>query len=150
MQINLTNETFVNSLIYSGWEYCFNAGCPRTAECFRFISAKFKPEGQTSGGAVYPDAYLHGSCKHFVRVRSYKAAWGLSGFYDNVKHRDVQGIKSRVMGAMGSRTSYYRVNRGEKHLSPEEQDAVSKIFAEYGYEAPVYDHYATEFGFIGD
>lgn len=150
MQIDLTDRDFVNSLVDNnyGWQYCFNEECPRTEECIRFISSKFKPDNVTIGGAVYPDACLHGPCEHFMRVRQYKAAWGLSQFYDNVKHRDAKTIKYRVMDAMGSRTSYYRVHRGEKRLTPEEQEAVNKIFAQFGYEAPQYDHYSLEIGFV--
>ena len=150
MQIDLTDRDFVNGLVanYYGWQYCFNEGCPRASECIRFISSKFKPVDVTNGAAVYPDACLHGPCQHFMRVRQYKAAWGLSQLYDNVKHRDAKTIKYQVMGAMGSRTSYYRVHRGEKRLTPEEQEAVSKIFAHFGYQAPSYDHYSTEIGFV--
>ncbi len=147
MKIDLNDEAFVNSLICNGWHYCFNAACPRTPECIRFISSKFKPDGVTSGNAIYPDACLHGPCPHFMRVIEFKAAWGLSHIYDDVKHREARTIKFKLMDAMGSRTSYYRVNRGEKHLSTGEQEAVAKIFSDYGYEAPTYDHYAMEIGF---
>lgn len=99
------------------------------------------------GRAVFPDANLHGPCKHFMRVRVFQAAWGFSRLFDQVKHREVQPIKSAIMDVAGSRTSYYRVNHGDKHFSPEEQDAVTKIFKQYGYEAPTYDHYAAEIGF---
>ena len=44
--------------------------------------------------------------------------------------------------------TYYRVHRGEKHLTPEMQEQVKKVFAEYGYGEPAYDHYAEEIGFV--
>ena len=147
MGINLNDPDFVRGLITYDWTYCFNAECPRTAECIRFISSKYKPEGDTMGKAVFPDANLHGPCKHFMRVRLYRAAWGVNRIFDQVKHRDVPNIKGAIMDALGSRTSSYRVYRGEKHLSPEEQDVVAKIFKQHGYEAPTYDHYASEIGF---
>lgn len=37
---------------------------------------------------------------------------------------------------------------GEKHLTPEMQEQVKKVFAEYGYGEPAYDHYAEEIGFV--
>ena len=54
----------------------------------------------------------------------------------------------RVMDVLGNRTTYYRVHRGEKHLTPEMQEQVKKVFAEYGYGEPTYDHYAEEIGFV--
>lgn len=59
MKLNLNDPKFVNSLVNYSWMYCFNADCPRTAECIRFISAKFKPDDVTAGNAVFPDANLH-------------------------------------------------------------------------------------------
>ena len=58
MKLNLNDPKFVNSLVNYSWMYCFNADCPRTAECIRFISAKFKPDDVTAGNAVFPDAAL--------------------------------------------------------------------------------------------
>lgn len=150
MKVDLTDPKFINSIVGRNWYYCFNAECPRTAECIRFIATKFKPKDVTSGCAIYPDAILDGPCKHFCRVCIVKTAWGLSQFYDEVKHKDTALIKSAVMNAMSSRTSYYRVNRGEKHLSPEEQEAVKQVFAAYGYGEPRYDHYGEEIGFKYD
>ena len=67
---------------------------------------------------------------------------------DQVKHVEMQTIKYRVMDVLGNRTTYYRVHRGEKHLTPEMQEQVKKVFAEYGYGEPAYDHYAEEIGFV--
>lgn len=62
MELNLNDPAFIKSLVDYHWMYCFNADCPRAAECIRFISAKFKPDDVTAGNAVYPDANLHASC----------------------------------------------------------------------------------------
>ena len=148
MKLNLNDPEFIKSLVDYHWMYCFNADCPRAAECIRFISAKFKPDDVTAGNAVYPDANLHASCSHFMRVYQFKAAWGFSHLYDQVKHVEMQTIKYRVMDILGNRTTYYRVHRGEKHLTPEMQEQVKKVFSEYGYGEPAYDHYAEEIGFI--
>ena len=148
MKLNLNDPKFINSLLDYHWMYCFNAECPRAAECIRFISAKFKPDDVTAGNAVFPDANLHGPCTHFKRVRQFKAAWGLTHLYDQVRHSDVHTLKFAVMDIVGNRTTYYRVHRGERHLTPEQQEQVKQLFAKYGYEEPTYDHYAQEIGFV--
>jgi len=150
MKIDLNDPQFINSIVGRNWYYCFNADCPRTAECIHFIATKFKPKNVTCGHAIYPDANLDGPCQHFCRVCIVKTAWGLSHLYDEVKHVDARRMKYAVMSAMSSRTSYYRVHRGEKHLSPEEQKAVKQVFASYGYGEPQYDYYAEEIGFEHD
>lgn len=90
----------------------------------------------------------HGPCTHFKRVRQFKAAWGLTHLYDQVRHSDVHTLKFAVMDIVGNRTTYYRVHRGERHLTPEQQEQVKQLFAKYGYEEPTYDHYAQEIGFV--
>lgn len=37
MKLNLNDPKFINSLVDYHWMYCFNAECPRAAECIRFI-----------------------------------------------------------------------------------------------------------------
>jgi len=150
MKIDLTDPKFMSSIVGRNWYYCFNADCPRTGECVRFLATKFKPKDVTCGCAIYPDATLDGPCKHFCRVIVVKTAWGLSHLYDDVKHKDAHIMKYAVMNAMGSRTSYYRINRGEKHLFPEGQEAVKQVFADYGYGEPRYDYYGEEISFKYD
>lgn len=148
MELKLDDSEFVNSILYPSWSYCFNAECPRSKECICFISSKFIPAGKEWGNAIYPNACHDGKCRHFLRARIVKAAWGMKGLYDQVKHRDAAILKSRVIGMLGSRTSYYRCHRGEIHLSPEKQEEINQLFSEYGYEPPLFDHYQEEVGFV--
>ncbi len=147
MKVDLENSEFVNSFVDRSWTYCFNAECPRSAECIRYISSRFKPQGVTIGNAVYPDACQHGECQHFMRVMVVKTAWGMSALYDQVKHCHAQMLKYKVMSVLGGKTAYYRVHRGEKHLSPDKQQEVNALFAQYGYPAPQFDHYKEEIDF---
>lgn len=147
MELRLDDPEFVNSILYPSWCYCFNAECPRTAECICYISSRFLPEGKEWGNAIFPTALRDGKCSHFKRARIMMAAWGMKGLYDNVKHKDAANLRCRVMGILGGKTNYYRVYRGEMHVSPEKQQEVNRVFAEYGYQPPRFDHYKEEVGF---
>lgn len=148
MELKLDDSEFVNSILYPSWSYCFNAECPRSKECICFISSKFIPADKEWGNAIYPNACHDGKCRHFLRARIVKAAWGMKGLYDQVKHRDAAILISRAKGLLGGHTAYYRYFRGEMHLSPEQQEMVNQLFAEYGYAAPRFDHYQEEVDFI--
>lgn len=148
MELQLEDPDFVNSIIYPGWYYCFNAECPRTAECICYISSRFLPEDKDYGNAIYPRALRDGKCRHFMRARVEQRAWGMTHLYDNVKHKDAISLKYRMMGLLGGRSKYYRYNRGEVHLTPELQQEVNQLFAEWGYQPPRFDHYQNEVGFI--
>lgn len=147
MKLKLDDPEFVNSMLYPSWHYCFNSECPRTEECICFISSKFMPEGKDFGNAIYPNALHDGKCRHFMRARIVMAAWGMQSLYDNVKYKDTANLRCRVIGILGGKTNYYRVFRGEMHVSPEKQQEVNHAFAEYGYQPPRFDHYREEVGF---
>lgn len=144
MKIDLSDESFVKSLIYDGWAYCFNAECPMASKCFRFQSRRFKPESVVCGCAVYPDVFTAQGCKCFVVPQVVNVAWGFRRLYDDVKTRHADNIKLRVMGLLGGKTNYYRYNRGEKKLLPEQQQLIAAVFREYGYNQVNYEHTAEQ------
>ena len=51
------------------------------------------------------------------------------------------------MGILGGKTSYYRYHRGEKLLTPEQQEAINELFEEKGYCKPSFDHYKESIDF---
>lgn len=105
MELRLDDPEFVNSIIYPSWCYCFNAECPRTADCICYISSRFIPEDKEWGNAIYPNALRDGKCSHFKRARIMMAAWGMKSLYDNVKHKDTANLRCRVMGILGGKTT---------------------------------------------
>ena len=148
MELKLDDPDFVNSIIYHGWYYCFNAECPRSAECICYISSRFIPEGKEYGNAIYPNALRDGKCKHFMRARVEMTAWGMTHLYDNVQLKDADNLKYKMISLLGGRTKYYRYHRGEVHLTPELQQEANQLFAQYGYQPPRFDHYQNEVGFV--
>ena len=144
MKVNFSDESFAKSLIYDGWAYCFNSDCPMASKCFRFQSSRFKPESKICGNAVYPGVFTDQGCKCFVTPQVVNVTWGFRRLYDDVKTRHADSIKMRVMGLLGGKTNYYRYNRGEKKLLPEQQQLIAAVFREYGYNLVNYEHTAEQ------
>lgn len=139
MELHLKDKDFVNSIVPYSMSYCFIDACPKASKCFRRIAAKCKPASKHEGYAVYPDALQEGRCRYFLRPRIVNAAWGFKSLYAQVRQQDVTTLRFRMMDLLGSRTYYYRYYRGEKLLSPEQQQAIGKLFADYGYDMPQFD-----------
>ncbi len=140
MKIELSNADFVRSIVRPGMAYCFNSVCPMTDKCFRFIAGRYKSPEQTKGNAVYPDALQDGKCGHFITPRIINAAWGFNSLYREVTSSDLASMRSKVTVFLGGKTAYYRYHRGEKLLSPEQQEAIIRMFGEKGYGEPAFDH----------
>lgn len=144
MELNLNDKSLVESLITPNWAYCFNKECEHADSCFRFLSAKFKPEAVECGMAVYPGACREGKCRHYLQARTANMAWGFSMLYKNVKASDLKSLRELTKELLGGKTSYYRYHRGEKKLTPEQQDSVRRLFTKHGYSDVVFDFTAKE------
>lgn len=126
------------------WTYCFNEKCPRCNECVHFTSTQYLPATETAGHAIYPNALKDGMCNYFLRLRLVTTTWGFRNTFTDVTTRHTGVLRHRMMGLLGGRTAYYRYNRGEMRLSPEQQQQVLDLFKQFGYEKVTYDHQQTE------
>ena len=131
---------------------CFCADCPLAEECLRYAVGQVVPASVTSGLAIYPAAYREaegGQCRHFRPRRVVRMAWGFGKLYTNVLARHDTLLRKEVMRIAGSQTSYYRYQRGERHLTPAQQQEITDLFVRYGYpESSVrFEHYCEEIDF---
>ncbi len=126
----------------TSWALCFCEGCPRHADCLRYVAGRAVPDNLTWGNAVYPTAYRNGDCRHFRPVRVIHAAYGFRQLFREVKQRDYTPLRERMKAYLGGHGTYYRYNRGERLLTPEQQQWILDLFARYGYtEELAFEHY---------
>lgn len=119
----------------SDYLYCFNVGCPRAKDCIRHFAAEHIDASVKVGSAVFPTALLgDGGCDRFKQKRIIKAAWGFAPLFADVKERDGSTLRSRLKSFLGGNGTYYRFNRGERLLTPEQQEWILSLFRQYGYD----------------
>ena len=132
-----------------GYPLCFNHECTKKGHCMHYQARLLLPEGLHHGPAIYPTAWLDGECKCFREKRFVKKAWGFTRLYHNVPYKDkaearlcVRHYFSRGCGP------YYRYHHGENLLSPEQQDEIMKIIAQFGSTEGIrFDHYIEDWDF---
>jgi len=130
------------------WRFCFCSDCPKCDDCLRFQTGKHIPESMTWGSAVFPTAYKNGACRHFKQIRFIHAAYGFSPLFSDVKQKDYTALRNRIKAYLGGHGTYYRYNRGEKLLTPEQQEWVLRLFAHYGYsENMAFENYCDVLDF---
>lgn len=146
-QEELIERAFEENGVPYQWAYCFNEQCPRHDDCAAYLSSKFLKESPDYGNAIYPNACRDGACRHFKRARVVRTAWGFSHLFDNVKKKDAERLKTRLMNYFGNRSYYYRYKRGDYHLSPAQQEWISNLFKRYGYDEVNFQYYKNEIDF---
>ena len=135
--------------IPSSFAVCYLANCPRKDKCLRYLALQGVLSKKTIAYTVLPSA-LHddGTCVHYRESIPVIMAYGFKGLFANVKKADVAPLRVEVMNSLGSHGSYYRYNKGEKYLTPSQQEAVLNIFRKYGYTSNLqFDGYVTTYDF---
>lgn len=123
------------------WALCFNNDCPMKEQCLRHLAAATVPDDVTHGHSVWPNALKGDHCAMFFEVKYIDVAWGFSQLYSNLRQQDYPIIRRRMEDHFGRAGNYYRYNRGEKKLTPAQQQWIKELFAEFGYTGElVFDH----------
>ena len=131
------------------YRLCFNADCPRREGCLRWVAGLKVPASLPCGPAVYPTALgADGQCRFYQKAEPQRMAWGFSKLFHNVLARHVQGLRLGLVQYLGSKTAYYRYNRGDRLLTPVQQAWIIDYFRKAGYAEEIgFDGYATTYDF---
>ena len=135
--------------IPSAYSLCFTPTCPRKTTCLRYVAGQHIPSKVTSGSAIYPTALSSdGTCPYYREYVKVKLAYGFQKIFAVVRKKDVEPLRNRLKQYLGGHGTYYRYNRGEKLLTPVQQDAILTICQEFGYtETLTFDNYLTDYDF---
>ena len=133
MEENGLKQDFDFASVPAGWQLCFCEDCPRHGECLRYRAGQHVPAKLHWGPAVYPTAWKSGECDFFREAQIVTLAWGFKPLFRDVKQKDYTPLRDKIKGYLGGHGTYYRYNRGERLLNPEQQEWVLNLFRRYGY-----------------
>ena len=75
-------------------------------------------------------------------------AYGFKLLFKEVKQKDYTRLREQMKAYLGSHGAYYRYNRGEKLLNPEQQQWIVNLFRTYGYtENLTFEQYREVYDF---
>lgn len=143
-QADLVRIYFSKGDAYNSWTYCFNQQCPLAQECAHYLSVTYKRPEQTSGYAIYPDAYHDNKCEHFLQLHMMKMAYGFEHLLDELKRKDEGNFRLRMTSFFGSSTTYYRYKLGQIALFPLQQQYILQWCKGHGYTNMRFDRYTEE------
>lgn len=126
---------------------CLNRQCTKATTCLRQMAERSMPDNTVRCTIINPRhiATLDGDCPFYrpnVRVRYAK---GFIGILNNLPYKQMQGIINSLMAYFGRRT-YFRVRKGERLLSPPEQQYIIDILKKWNLTHPQeFDAYAEDY-----
>ncbi len=128
-----TDITLTPEQIPPSFNRCFQGDCPKADSCAHFLAGKYLRKGQVDGPAVYPSARQGDKCVCYKQTRIIHAAYGFKSIFAEVKKKDNSFLRNRIMSHLGGDTAFYRFNRGDRLLTPEQQEWILALFRQRGY-----------------
>lgn len=132
-----------------GWTVCSGAECPRAGECLRYLAFQSLPKEQLTAQCVLPWAQKDGECKYFTVKDKVVMARGFTGLMSRLKSRDARhDFRIALSDYLGSKGSYDRYKKGERWLTPAQQEWILAFLRPYGFEeAKPFDEYKETYFF---
>ena len=126
---------------------CPLSACPRAAECLR----QCLYEGLTADVTDFCCLNLRAlrtvasaDCPHFRPAVKVRFAWGIKGVLSQLEqlpYEQARDARNAVYGLFG-RNIFYRIRQEKRHVLPDEQERVRRIFRRFGIaEEPRFDRY---------
>ena len=116
---------------------CLNRQCLKANICLRQLAEQSVPENIQHWVIISPKrlATVTGNCPYYRSNNKIRYAKGFIGILDHIPHKQMQIVVSYQMSYLGRRT-YYRSRKGERLLTPSEQQQVLIILQNSGVTHP--------------
>lgn len=129
-----------NSITYDevpgNFIHCF-AECPAADTCLHALAGQLA-EGDVVTCYVPQQLTRRGTgCPHYQSSEPVAYGRGLLKFLDTVPLGMLHSVVAGLQGIFRTERQYYRVRKGERLVSPEEQKRVDALAVRYGFPTPV-------------
>jgi hypothetical protein len=133
----------------AGYQLCFNENCKVKEQCLRYKARLHPFEGRKWGPVIYPTIELtENGCRFFKTGEPRLMAWGFEKLFEDMKVKDTKKVREKLKDYLGGHGTYYRYTKGERMLTPEQQESVLNIFRSLGYVNDLsFDHYVYQYDF---
>lgn len=134
--------------------YCpaADGACPRAPHCLRAIAYRqlTATEAPTKLGPiriVHPACVANAAdgCEYYRDSTPVRFARGMTKLFDEIPHRLEADIRRRIMACFSCRSYYFQSRKGERLITPKEQQDIANVFRRAGLKAePEFDDYVEE------
>lgn len=155
----MSNENEIAASLRTGnmpkdYIYCPVADevCPRARHCLRALAYRMLPtmEQPAKPGPiriVHPacQTTAKDGCEYYREDTPVRFARGMTKLFDDIPHRLEADMRRRIMACFSCRSYYFQSRKGERLITPQEQQSIANVFRRAGLEAgPIFDSYIEE------
>ena len=130
------------------YTHCAGTNCPKANSCLHHTAYTMLHTNTHEHYTLANPQVITGKqpCPIYKADRKERFAWGISRIYDNVRTRDLRGVKLNVISCFGA-SVYYKIKQQRRAISEEEQQEIRLAFTEMGYDgnAIEFDHYEEQY-----
>lgn len=127
--------------------------CPRADTCLRALAARVLADSGSDTPNVIPtlnpNYALHPpkDCTFYRSSAPVRFARGMKRLFDDVPMRQGKLVRRRVMACFSCESYFYQSRKGERLITPAEQEAIARVFRSAGLSiTPVFDSYENGIG----
>lgn len=126
---------------------CINQQCPKADHCLRQLAEQSLPDTVEFWSYARPKqvASPDYDCPFYRSNKKVRYAKGVLKTFSDLSNKQIQAIRRHLTDHFCERT-YYRIRKGERVLSPSEQEFLKDVFRQCGITAPLeFDAYFEDF-----
>lgn len=130
----------------TNYSHCFASPeqCSRCGSCLRSYAAELKANDFRPLMCVHPlyiEKVAQGQpCEYYRKRQFVTIAYGFTHMYDTIPTKLASELKCEIQSRYLSRDIYYRARKGERPLTPQDQEFIAEQFKQLGIEGtPHYD-----------
>lgn len=143
------SHEFDYNSVPSWYVLCTLSDCPLSGECLRHLIASQAPETQETALCIMPSVLKAGKCRFFNPIRKVRMARGFTHLFDNVLKSDYTAMRKTLTDYLHGSKFFYQYKRGERLLTPGQQQHIKQIMKSFGYGSDVtFDSFEDRFDFL--
>ena len=133
----------LNEKVPTNYTLCIKSDCPKAANCLRHVAVAMMPAEVQTWQIVSP-AYLartEGECSMYRSAEKVMYARGFIRMMSALTVKQAHAVKDRIIATFGM-NMYYRMRRGERLITPTEQERIYQLLDKQGVTThPEFDVY---------
>ena len=126
---------------------CIKNDCPKAAVCLRYKATQMM-QADVQTWSILSPAYLaqiEGECPHYRSAEKVQYARGFVRMMSALTVNQAHVVKDNIVATFGM-NMYYRMRRGDRLITPTEQEAIYQILEQQGVTArPEFDAYVEDY-----
>ena len=126
---------------------CLKSDCPKATMCLRYKATQMM-QTDVQRWSILSPAYLaqmEGDCPHYSSTEKVQYARGFVRMMSALTVKQADAMKDSIVSTFGM-NMYYRMRRGERFITPTEQEAIYQMLEQQGITTrPEFDAYVEDY-----